>query len=244
MHTNNLHDASTLKSLGFNGSNEVINRFRDGNTLLFDTGHNPVSNISNDPSFIQNINYDVRLASDYAPGSTEDFSSSTRIAQFTPVIATNYQKGIGENNNVESFKIIDKENIRIGIIGGVESKTVSNEDSFSSLNAIALRLKKDYKCNLVVCLSSLGINDRNANSKFAEQSEFIDVIIAGQHADNKHQRPFTVKNKVDSEVIINYTGDPDMLLSTVEIKFDKKGLKNSIAFKKLLQTSYMEMKDA
>jgi len=126
------------------------------------------------------------------------------------------------------YRIVYKGNIKTGIIS-------ANKDAASAagINDLAVYLKKEKDCHLVVCLSQLGYKADNHldDLSLAATSTHIDVIIGG-HADNFCKHPLTALNKNKEEVIINHAADTGLAIRKIEIAFDKRGRKNNVAFTK------------
>jgi hypothetical protein len=136
----------------------------------------------------------------------------------------------GENYSVAAndYKIIYKGDIKTGVITA-DNKSLSAE----SINALALYLKKEKNCQLVVCLSQLGYKSSTGldDLALAAASTHLDVIIGG-HATNFCTRPVTAQNKNKEEVIINHAATNGLALRKIEIGFDNRGKKEQVAFTK------------
>lgn len=119
--------------------------------------------------------------------------------------------------NGQEYKIIQKGEIKTGLI------RVTNKSSVDGINQLAQQLKKDYQCQLVVCLSSLGFKQKTGTDdiKLAEKSTDIDIII-GNHPTNHCSNPFIARNTHRGEVIIHHAADNGFGMGSIEIAFDKK----------------------
>lgn len=126
------------------------------------------------------------------------------------------------------YKIIYRGNIKTGVI-------TANDQSVSadSINALAVYLKKEKNCNLVVCLSQLGYRSATGlnDIKLAAASTHLDIIIGG-HATDFCKSPMTAGNKNKEEVIINHAAAEGLALRKIEIGFDNFGRKHQVAFTK------------
>ncbi len=133
------------------------------------------------------------------------------------------------------FKIFVKDGVRIGVFGvGIELKGLVADtnckntvylDPLTTANATALRLKKEEKCDYVICLSHLGYEYKNEKSKicdivFAEQSKHIDLIIGG-HTHTFLERPDIRKNADAAPVIINQVGWAGIMLGRIDVYFER-----------------------
>lgn len=92
-------------------------------------------------------------------------------------------------------------------------------------------LKKDKKCDLVICLSHLGYEYKNeenliSDRKLAAQTENIDLILGG-HTHTFLPEPQSVLNRQGKNVLINQVGFAGLLLGRIDFYFDKnKNIKN------------------
>ncbi len=134
----------------------------------------------------------------------------------------------GESFSISAgdYKIVYKGDIKTGIIT-VNSKT----NVADKINALAVYLKKEKNCNLVVCLSQLGYKSETGldDLALAANSTHLDIIIGG-HATNFCKSPMTALNKNKEEVIINHAGTNGLAFRKIEIGFDNRGRKNQLAF--------------
>ncbi len=136
----------------------------------------------------------------------------------------------GERCSVSAndYKIIYKGDIKTGIITADNQSTTAD-----SINALALYLKKEKNCHLVVCLSQLGYQSKTGinDLSLAASSTHLDIIIGG-HADNFCTRPVIAQNKNKEEVIINHAATSGLALRKIELGFDNRGKKSHVALTK------------
>jgi hypothetical protein len=136
----------------------------------------------------------------------------------------------GERYSVSDndYKIIYKGDIKTGVITA-NSTSVSAE----SINELAIYLKQEKNCHLVVCLSQLGYSSASGlnDQELAAASTHLDVIIGG-HATNYCKQPVIAQNKNKAEVIINHAATNGLALRLIEIGFDNRGKKGKVAFTK------------
>ena len=126
------------------------------------------------------------------------------------------------------YRIVYKGNIKTGIIIA-DGQTTSAE----SINTLAIYLKEEKNCHLVVCLSQLGYKSASGlnDITLAASSTHLDIIIGG-HADNFCSSPVIARNRNKREVIINHAATNALALRKIEINFDISGKKNLVAFTK------------
>jgi hypothetical protein len=148
----------------------------------------------------------------------------------TPAVKPVYDASLhsGESYSVteNDYKIIYKGDIKTGVITA-DNKSVTAE----SINALAIYLKNEKNCQLVICLSQLGYRSKTGlhDLALAEASTHLDVIIGG-HADNFCVRPVIAQNKNKAEVIINHAATNGLAFRKIEIGFDNQGKRTQVAF--------------
>lgn len=135
---------------------------------------------------------------------------------------------------VKPYKVFTRQNVRIGIFGlgvqleGLVSKKLYKEtkylDPVDITRTIVGRLKKEEKCDLVICLSHLGYDYKNDPSKIsdlklASQTTDIDLIIGG-HTHTFLDKPTIVKNAVGKEMLVNQTGCYGINLGRIDFYLD------------------------
>ncbi len=122
------------------------------------------------------------------------------------------------NDHLNGYKIICKDNIRVGVI----AVNANEHQSSNRINDLASMLKKDENCNLVVCISQLGYKDNADDITLASNSEYIDIIVGKQTSDSP-KRPMIAANKNKAEVIIQYTQDIEDALGKIKVDLDQFG---------------------
>ncbi len=160
-------------------------------------------------------------------------------AKFPFLIANyNFDKTILKNK-FQEYKIFNKGGIKIGVFGigikldGLVPKelygNVIYENPINKSNEIAEYLKKEKKCNLIICLSHLGLKydeDKDSDVLLAQQSKYIDLIIGG-HTHSFLKEPIKIYNKEKKEVIINQVGWGGINLGKIDFHFDRNTLLNT-----------------
>lgn len=143
-----------------------------------------------------------------------------------PVYDASMQIGESCSVSANDYKIIYKGDIKTGVI-----TANNNAVSAESINELAIYLKKEKNCHLVVCLSQLGYRSKNGlnDQVLAAATTHLDVIIGG-HATDFCTRPVTAMNKNKEEVIINHAATNGLALRKIEIGFDNSGKKGQVAF--------------
>ena len=124
------------------------------------------------------------------------------------------------DGHVKPYKIVYVDGVKIGVFGlGVQldglvdkkntKETVYN-DPIESATDMARILKKEQKCDLVICLSHIGYEYKEDPNKvcdlvLAKKTKDIDLIIGG-HTHTFLEKPVIVKNLEEKDVLINQVG--------------------------------------
>ncbi|MDR3273332.1 MAG: metallophosphatase, partial [Flavobacteriaceae bacterium] len=140
-------------------------------------------------------------------------------------------------------KIIEKNGIRIGLFGlGVELAGLVSKDNYLETQYLdpieiaqdrAYLLKKEKKCDLVVCLSHIGYKypqdaDKVCDIKLCQQTSNIDLVLGG-HTHTFFKEPERYTNKEGKEVILNQVGWAGLLLGRIDYLFSKDNKIKAIA---------------
>lgn len=144
-----------------------------------------------------------------------------------PVVNCNYDFSLTPlKNNVKPYVIINKKGIKVGIIGvGVDPEGLIQKDKYEGMvfnpitdnvNRYAATIKN--KCDIVICLSHIGLED---DLKLASESENIDIIIGG-HSHTFMERPQIVKNIKNKDVTVYQVGKNGAFIGKIEIDLSKK----------------------
>ena len=165
----------------------------------------------------------------------EGFYSQLHHANFDFVSANYDFKNTVLDTHIKPYKIFIKEGIKIGVFGlgialqGLVDKQNYKETVYNDPIEIAQEmtriLKKEQKCDLIICLSHLGYEYRKAdNGKIsdvvlAQKTQDIDLIIGG-HTHTFLEKPTIVKNIADKEVLVNQVGCYGIHLGRIDFYFD------------------------
>ena len=150
------------------------------------------------------------------------------------------------------YKVFRKGDLKIGVFGiGIEleglvpKKLYQNtvyQDPITTANHYATLLKKNQKCDLVICLSHLGFKYKTneiSDMKFAQQTRDIDLIIGG-HTHHFLKKPVIQLNLDGKEVLINQVGWAGINIGKIKFHFsqnddDKKVFGRSVFVKNSLK---------
>ena len=155
-----------------------------------------------------------------------------RKAKFK-VVSSNYDVSATPLKKVvHPWLIIRKGKLRIGIVSaninpiGLISKVnfdgVNFLDPYETAEAKAAWLKTKKKCNLVICLSHLGLDNKGEapdDLRLAEKSKNIDVIIGG-HSHTFMRNPAKKINAVGDTVLINQVGKGGIYVGRLDLDVD------------------------
>jgi 5'-nucleotidase len=141
---------------------------------------------------------------------------------------------------VKPYKIFNKNGVKIGVFGiGIEldglvdkkmyKETVYNDPIESAVEMVRI-LKKEQKCDLIICLSHLGYQYKNDPNKIcdlqlAALTEDIDLIIGG-HTHTFLDKPTVTKNRIGEEVLVNQVGCYGINLGRIDFYFDSNKRKS------------------
>jgi len=125
------------------------------------------------------------------------------------------------------YKIINKGSLRIGVI----SAKAEDNNVIQKIETLSTRLKKEKNCHIVVCLSQLGYQNKNAadDLSLAKKSTHLDLIVGG-HQKNFHALPVIALNANKGEVVIQSASNDLSAFGIVNFDFDGQGQKKSIGF--------------
>lgn len=157
-----------------------------------------------------------------------------------PFINCNYDfSDTPMNGKTIPYKIFTKEDIKIGVFGigieldGLVDKRMSGNtkyiDPIAKAAELSVFLKKEQKCDLVICLSHLGYkyeSKKISDMELAKQSKNIDLII-GAHTHTFLNTPLSVKNSDNKEVLVAQVGWAGIKLGRIDYIFEKKSKKKA-----------------
>lgn len=151
-----------------------------------------------------------------------------------PFICSNYD--FSQNKlagKTEGFRIFNKGKIKVGVMGlGIELQGLVPDDLYENTKyldpiltaeSIGKKLKIEYGCNLVVCLSHLGFkydNDKVSDIVLARKTQYLDLILGG-HTHTFLNEPVIEKNAIGKNVLINQVGWGGISLGVISLSFAK-----------------------
>lgn len=219
------------------------------NVLLFDAGDvfqgTPYFNMYGGElefKLMSKMGYDASTIGNHEfDNGLEGIESKLQYASF-PFISSNYD--FSETilaGKILPYKIFEVENIKIGVMGlGVALEGLVSELNFGKTvyNApyekaayYAHLLKKEKKCDFVICLSHMGYSNQDdtipSDMNLAKQSKNIDLIIGG-HTHTFLDKPVKFYNSDEKEVYICQVGWGGVKLGRLDFYFEKRSKKNFV----------------
>ena len=252
LHTNDVHshidvfpkDHSRYPNLGGLARRAALVdsiRKENSNTLLFDAGDffqgTPYFNFYGgelEIKLMSMLKYDaVTIGNHDFDNGIDGLYAQLPHANFE-LLSANYDfKNTIMNGQTKSYSVFNVDGVKIGVYGlgieldGLVSQKLSKETQY--LNPLELaqdaekHLKLTEQCDLVVCLSHLGYQYKNANKpddiKLASNSEYTDLIIGG-HTHTFLDKPTLVKNRKGRDVLVNQVGCYGINLGRIDFYFD------------------------
>lgn len=177
------------------------------------------------------MKYDATTLGNHDFDNGIDGLTSTRSFRNFPIINSNYElKDSPLEEIIKRQIIIKKGDLKIGIFGlGIQLeglvpranfKGVVYQNPIHSANQMAKQLKKDHKCDIVVCLSHLGYaykGSKVSDQIIAKNSEHIDVILGG-HTHTFLPKPQQFLNAKKRPIIVNQAGWAALQLGQVNLE--------------------------
>lgn len=246
LHTNDTHSqvepVETSDLGGYARRLGVINQIRkkEKNVLLFDAGDflqgTPYFNFYNgnvEAKALKMMKYDAITLGNHEFDNGMDSLAKVLKNTNLPIIVSNYYvENTPLKPYVRPYKIIKKGGLRVGVFGiGINLKGLAFQKNFEGLilldpiqTAINTSdfLKNKLKCDLVICLSHLGVSSSDSSPtdyELAAQSKDIDIIIGGHSHKILVNR--TVQNSVGKSVIIGQMGKKGENLGRIDLTFEK-----------------------
>lgn len=253
LHTNDTHsrieavDANDAKYAGMGGvvsRKAYIESVRkaEKNVLVFDAGDfsqgTPFYNVFKGEVEIECMNrlgYNAGTIGNHEfDYGLDNLKELIEEADF-PFVCTNYDFSKTELKKlVKPYIIIKLDGIKVGVIGlGTNPEGLIQLKNYKGMEfvepyAIAEKtasfLKKRKKCDIVVCLSHLGLDCGALNGycdpELAAQTKNIDVILGG-HSHTYLEKPEYVENADGKEVIIMQNGKNGVFVGRIDINLEK-----------------------
>lgn len=165
-----------------------------------------------------------------------------------PLITSNYDfSNTILAGKFERYRIFRKQGIKIGVYAlGIELDGLVKRDSYGDTIyndpiAVALEmenfLKNEEDCDLVICLSHLGLRyrgDKVSDVVIAAETSMTDLVIGG-HTHTYLEEPLVEKNKVGNPVIVNQAWWGGLVVGKIDFVFDRNSKNKSATYSKNLE---------
>ena len=251
LHTNDTHSQITPQVTGEGKGlggyerreayiNKIVKEYGRKNVLIVDAGDfsqgSPYFSLFKGDVEIELLNalgYDVVCLGNHEfDNGQQELARRVGNAKFQVVCANYDFTGGPLDGLVKPYTIIKKGGKKIGIIGllcnikGVVSSKYQENAKYihpvKVLNRLALELKNEHKCDLVIALSHCGHNagrETNPGDEYiAAHSENVDIIVGG-HSHTKLKDKVVVKNKLGRDVIIVQDGEKGEYVGKLDVWF-------------------------
>ena len=265
LHTNDMHSriepfsSGSFKGIGGMAQrSSIINEIRkkEKNVLLFDAGDifqgTPYFNFYGGElefKLMSQMKYDAATLGNHDfDNGLDGLKKQLKHASF-PFVCANYDfSRTILKNSFKPYKIFLKDGIKIGVFGigvelnGLVPKKLYKEtkylDPLIEANKISDKLKNKKGCDLIVCLSHLGLmynSNKVSDLVIAQKSKHIDLIIGG-HTHSFLEKPILETNLDGKKVIINQVGWGGINIGKIDFIFKQNktnfNVKNSSIFVK------------
>ncbi len=216
-------------------------RQQQANTLLFDAGDifqgTPYFNLyKGEPEILamNQLGYDAgTLGNHDFDGGIDNMVTQFGKATF-PMLIANYDfKNTVMDGRTMPYKVFRKDGVRIGVFGlGIRPDGLIPKDAYRETKYldpleigidVATRLRRDEKCDFVICLSHLGFKYNGptvSDNVLAAQSRNIDLIIGG-HTHTFLDAPVVLTNLDGQPVWVNQVGFAGINLGRIDLTFER-----------------------
>ena len=232
----------------------ALERQKNPNTLLLDAGDmfqgtpyfnyfkgelmlKVMSEAGYDASTIGNHEFDNGLQGIKDPLPNAEF----------PIISSNYDfSDTILSGSFPEYKIFRRDGVKIGIYGvGIELENLVGKKNYGATVyndpvVVAQRmesfLKNEKKCDLVICLSHIGLRYRDnkvSDMVLAAETSFTDLIIGG-HTHSYLEKPLEEKNKLGQPVIVNQAWWGGLVVGKIDFVFEKSKRNKKAVYSDLL----------
>lgn len=246
LHTNDTHSQVEPNKADMGGYARrlgKINQIRneEKNVLLVDAGDfsqgSPFFNFYNGRVEIEAMNrmgYDaVTLGNHEFDNGMDTLAVVMRLAKFPFVVANYDVSATPLQGFVKPYITQNKSGVKIGVFGiGVQPAGLIFQKNYKGLTytdpvkkavEISDYLKNTEKCDIVICLSHLGVTNDNGNPTdwdVVKGSKNIDVVIGGHSHSLIENR--TEPNAAGKPVIIAQMAKSGVFLGRIDLTFEKK----------------------
>jgi 5'-nucleotidase len=254
LHTNDVHsriepfpmDGGRFQGLGGASRRAALIREirrEQGEVLLLDSGDffqgSPYFNLYRGEVEIRLMNemgYDAATLGNHEFDlGLENLALQVRKAEF-PIISSNYDfTGTPMEGLTRPYLVIERAGMRIGILAlGIDLEGLVPSGTFKAFRYLdpleraghyAAALHGTEQCDLIICLSHLGLryrNDKVSDLVLAANSRHIDIILGG-HTHSFLDEPLIERNPYGRQVLINQAGWGGIVLGRIDVSPGQRG---------------------
>lgn len=248
LHTNDVHsqlepytsdDKYNADKAGIVRREALIHEVRstEPNVLVFEAGDfvqgTPYFNFFKGEAEIKLMNYlkldAITLGNHELDNGLKFLAKMLKKANF-PVVCTNYDiSKTPLSKIVKQWLVLKCGKLRIGIVGAninPEGLVMHSNyegliylDPISTIEARSKWLKESKKCDIVICLSHLGLENTNGKPDdltMGKNTKYIDVIIGG-HSHTYLKKPVLCPNSNGDTVVINQVGKGGIYVGRLDL---------------------------
>ena len=253
LHTNDIHchiEPFTSSNENMDGKGGMariaylanLERKKNKNTLLFDAGDmfqgTPYFNYFKGELMLKAMStagYDAgNIGNHEFDNGLQGILGALPNAKF-PILNSNYDfSDTILHNQFLAWKTFNNSGIKTGVYGlgieleGLVGKKQYGNTKFANPLNVAMQmesfLKNEKKCDLVVCLSHLGLrykNNKVSDLVLAKETQFTDLIIGG-HTHSFLEEPIIETNKTGKPVIVNQAWWGGLVVGKIDFVFERE----------------------
>lgn len=248
LHTNDTHSQIEVvrsgKGIGKGGVHQRAEFFakikaENENVLILDAGDynqgTPYFTIFKGDLEVQVMNelgYEVvTLGNHEFDNGLDELARRLSNAKYTTVCANYDFTDTPLKDIIKPYVVIERGGLKIGIFGITTDlktlvakqniKGMVYEDAYEVTDAMALKLKKELGCDLVIALTHIGYSgypNQLSDINLAQKTENVDIIIGGHsHTFLKSEKIY--KNRAGKDVVIVQAGAQGEYVGCLEIEY-------------------------
>ena len=248
LHTNDTHSQIEVvrsgKGIGKGGVHQRAEFFakikaENENVLILDAGDynqgTPYFTVFKGDLEVQVMNelgYEVvTLGNHEFDNGLDELARRLRNAKYTTVCANYDFTDTPFKDIIKPYVVIERGGLKIGIFGITTDlktlvakqniKGMVYEDAYEVTDAMALKLRKELGCDLVIALTHIGYSgypNQLSDINLAQKTENVDIIIGGHsHTFLKSEKIY--KNRAGKDVVIVQAGAQGEYVGCLEIEY-------------------------
>ena len=248
LHTNDTHSQIEVvrsgKGIGKGGVHQRAEFFakikaENENVLILDAGDynqgTPYFTVFKGDLEVQVMNelgYEVvTLGNHEFDNGLDELARRLKNAKYTTVCANYDFTDTPLKDIIKPYVVIERGGLKIGIFGITTDlktlvakqniKGMVYEDAYEVTDAMALKLRKELGCDLVIALTHIGYSgypNQLSDINLAQKTENVDIIIGGHsHTFLKSEKIF--KNRAGKDIVVVQAGAQGEYVGCLEIEY-------------------------